>query len=547
MLPGKERLLEVLNKHLRFVPGFSIGIINGDDYYFYSAGETISGSKQNVGIDTGFSISSLTKVVTALLTIKLFDEGRLDLFRSVYDYLPDFTFRNHAHGDEVTLFHLLTHTSGMAAIFPNFYISDDSSLEQHVYQEVSQVKMINNNNRIFNYSSANYNLLGYICERVTGLSFDQLIKQFTCKVQMEKTVFNLETAYSLNNFASGHMVNMKLFTPTPKIAFVPSYHPSTQLISNVRDLANIAHILLNEGNLNGERLISQYLWKEMLTPKVSMYSERGDFFGMGLGFKGKHADRVVHEGIGLGYFSRLYLRPEKRSGVILLANSQLYGHTSKITHLIIDEMLEDNKRVFIPQPPCVYTDNTDIRKISFSDSYYSMSGKPSKIEITKEQNQLTLLYTDLSSGVCTKSEIRQKQLGLAVIISNECKKIGFVGQKDDDHIIETVIIGNTLYTATAQWAATYCPDRFVGTFVGFLETSEQLETIYITLTSESELILKSYEKSYKLFSLQNDNKSFSCGIGHIEFYKADNVVNGFSLNYCLRFIKVNDDFIPCSE
>lgn len=536
-LPGKDKLLEAIHKHMRFVPGLSLGIIDGDNCYYYSKGQIAAGSEMIVRPDTGFSISSLSKVVTALVTMKLIDDGKLDLFSTVYEYLPNFMFRAHEKGNRVTLFNLLTHTSGLAAVFPNLYIANNKSLEEHVYQEITQVRTINDSNRVFNYSSANYNLLGYICECVTGLPFDQLVEQFVGRVGMNKTVFDVESKYRSTDFALGHIVTRRLFQPAPRIALIPSYHPSTQLISNVLDFMKLGNLLLNEGELSGQRLISQHLLQEMLKPKVPMYSERGDYFGIGLGFKGQNADRIVHEGIGLGYFSRIYLRPEKKVGVVWFANSQLYGHTSKITHLIVDEMQKHKTSVYVPQSTLVNNNNMIVQKFQFSDCYYSKTGPPSKIEIKREENCLSLEYTNLSTGESSLHKIRQKSPGYTVVMQNECKKVGFISKEGQNDIIDNIIIGNTLYSSKTQWTRTPYPEKYVGTYSGYFEMSEKTEKVTILLDDEKEPLLKWRERSYKLFALKGESESFSSELGCIEFFEAEKEVSGFYLNYSLKFLK----------
>jgi CubicO group peptidase (beta-lactamase class C family) len=59
-----------------------------------------------------FPIASISKTVAATAMMRLHDEGRLDIERTVQSYLPEFTLADDEAAREVRLWHLLTHTPG---------------------------------------------------------------------------------------------------------------------------------------------------------------------------------------------------------------------------------------------------------------------------------------------------------------------------------------------------------------------------------------------------------------------------------------------------
>src|SRR5512135_2789264 len=61
-------------------------------------------------VDTRFRIASLSKSFTALLVLKLYEQGKIDLNGTIKDYIPDYGGKA---GDTITIHQLLTHTSGI--------------------------------------------------------------------------------------------------------------------------------------------------------------------------------------------------------------------------------------------------------------------------------------------------------------------------------------------------------------------------------------------------------------------------------------------------
>src|SRR5262245_53977338 len=94
----------------RVFPGAVVLVAKGHRIRHYEAyGTTMytSAGSRRVWPDTIYDIASLTKMFTATAALRLGDAGALDLHAPVAAYLPGFL----AH--EVTIWHLLTHTSGL--------------------------------------------------------------------------------------------------------------------------------------------------------------------------------------------------------------------------------------------------------------------------------------------------------------------------------------------------------------------------------------------------------------------------------------------------
>jgi CubicO group peptidase (beta-lactamase class C family) len=133
--------------------------------------------KQPVTPQTVFAVGSLTKPFTATAIMLLEKQGKLRLDDPIQKYLPDYP----TSGYEITLWHLLTHTSGI----PNFV-----TLPEFWEQHAATVKSVDEVIALFKdlpldfelgtrygYSNSGYVLLGCILERLLDTSYGESIKQ----------------------------------------------------------------------------------------------------------------------------------------------------------------------------------------------------------------------------------------------------------------------------------------------------------------------------------------------------------------------------------
>jgi CubicO group peptidase (beta-lactamase class C family) len=100
---------------------------------------------------TRFRLASVTKSVTAAAILHLLDAGKLSLDDRVAKYLPDMP-----HADQITIRHLLTHTSGLQT-------AEKDPLEFTPGEHL-------------NYSNTGYQVLGRIIEKVAGLSYEDYLR-----------------------------------------------------------------------------------------------------------------------------------------------------------------------------------------------------------------------------------------------------------------------------------------------------------------------------------------------------------------------------------
>ena len=154
--------------------------------------------------DTKFRLGSLTKQFTAMLVMQLVEQGKLKLDGHVADYLPDYP---QATGNEITLHHLLTHTSGI----PNYTAAPYAQQAPRTPAKPAEIvhffaalPLEFEPGSTSHYSNSGYFLLGTIIEKVTGKTFAQVLSENILQpLRMQDTGYDL-TATVLPKRAAGY-------------------------------------------------------------------------------------------------------------------------------------------------------------------------------------------------------------------------------------------------------------------------------------------------------------------------------------------------------
>lgn len=131
------------------------------------------GSKPT-GLNTIYDLASVTKVIaTTSAIMKLYDEGKIDLYSPVAAYIPEFANNDKT---DITVINLLLHNSGLTAWTP-FYMDSTMDSPQKVKDAVYKcTKEYTTGSRTL-YSDYNAFLLGEIVERVSGLKLDKYCRE----------------------------------------------------------------------------------------------------------------------------------------------------------------------------------------------------------------------------------------------------------------------------------------------------------------------------------------------------------------------------------
>ncbi|MGC8970707.1 MAG: serine hydrolase domain-containing protein [bacterium] len=133
---------------------------------------TVYPEKEINTIDTIYDLASLTKVIaTTPAIMRLLELGEIRLWDPVKRFLPEFSV---GPKQEVRIFHLLTHTSGLPPYSNAWrYTNSPSELKEELLK--TELSYQTGTNTV--YSCLNFIFLGYIVEKVTQSSLDKFVKE----------------------------------------------------------------------------------------------------------------------------------------------------------------------------------------------------------------------------------------------------------------------------------------------------------------------------------------------------------------------------------
>lgn len=226
---------------------------------------------------TIYDLASITKLFTSLATVQLIEEGRVRLHDPVARHVPEFA----AGGkEEVTLRHLLTHTSGLAATLP---LWRDWATPAERIRAVMEEPPTDPPGTTYRYSDLNLIALGHLVERLRGASLDEVVRQrITGVLGMGDTGFNprrvercAATEYQVNP-ARG-MVRGEVHDENAWSLGGVAGHAG--IFSTADDLAVLAQALLGGGRYRGGRILRPESIELLITDFNRAFP--GDAHGLG--------------------------------------------------------------------------------------------------------------------------------------------------------------------------------------------------------------------------------------------------------------------------
>ena len=135
--------------------------------------------------DTIFQFGSVTKVMTATLLMGLVDEGRLDIHAPVKSIVPNFVLPDSAAAEKITVFHLITHTSGLdmgidapqQGSWPRVDLGDGDDCIDAYLAYMADKPTVFAPGETRRYSNAGFVVAGRVAENILGQSWDAAIRE----------------------------------------------------------------------------------------------------------------------------------------------------------------------------------------------------------------------------------------------------------------------------------------------------------------------------------------------------------------------------------
>ncbi len=309
--------------------------------------------------ETRFGYASISKTLCAALVLRLVEQGLLELDRPLLSYLPRLSFRHVEWGRQLTLRHVLSHTTGLPAAGRSFGPQGTGVLQQLIEAEMPRYAFLASPGTLHLYANTVYCLAGYAAEVVTGRFYDELLREWVLEPLAMTSVTFRPGEIPSGLLALPHEIEGDTLQPITRLPDNDAGHPSSFAYGTAGDLARLAIMHLEEGHVQGVPFLSAASLAEMHREHASRhvtgaahplaYLSQGYGLGLFVGDYGGH--RVLrHGGVELSYNCFFELLPDERRGFVLLTNSSNEGPLMELLGALYDHVLGRLPLGLVPVP-----------------------------------------------------------------------------------------------------------------------------------------------------------------------------------------------------
>lgn len=316
-------------------------------------------AKKSMRPDTIFRIYSMTKPITSVAAMMLYEQGKLKLDDPISKYIPEFKglkvySESGKHEDQVnqmSVRDLFRHTSGLTyGYFGNtpvdkMYMARSvlrrkSSL-QDMINKLSEIPLLHQPGTKWHYSVST-DVLGYLVQKISGQPLDEFFRQKIFEpLDMKDTAFYVPNE-KVNRFAVcyGPRQNrgLRIIDDPTKSQYLTQpllFSGGGGLVSTARDYLRFSQMLLNKGQLDGMRLLRSETVEMMTSNQLPDSVKRGQGEGFGLGFSVRLKDGRFPQGeYGWGGAASTHFWISPKDELIVIALSQYMPFSSQLQNAV---------------------------------------------------------------------------------------------------------------------------------------------------------------------------------------------------------------------
>jgi CubicO group peptidase (beta-lactamase class C family) len=370
---SEERLARIdlmLNKAIQQneIPG-AVALVarKGKIVYYKAFGMADNASNRTFKRDDIFRIASQTKAITATAIMMLWEEGKFKLDDPISKYIPEFenaqvldsliekdsSYTTIPADKQITIHHLLTHTSGIGygmidgddrfrKIYQKAGIIDGFAIQPVTIGEnikkLAKLPLHHHPGKQFTYGE-NIDVLGYLVEIVSGMPLDKFFRErIFDPLGMDDTWFYLPKSKNARLVPVQTKTNDQWTRYAKNQYYDPDYpvkgarkffSGGAGLSSTAKDYATFLQLYLNNGELNGIRLLSRTTVQFMMANHIgNLWGESGGYYGLAFGVIDQKGEDMGGRGSkGTfdwgGYFNTQYFADPKEQTIgILMKQTQ---------------------------------------------------------------------------------------------------------------------------------------------------------------------------------------------------------------------------------
>ena len=298
--------------------------------------------------DTVYKMWSVAKLFTAVETMRLVEEGLVDLDAPITDYLPDFALQSRFSDSEpITIRSILAHHSGLPRNECRAITSPPGAYDAlgELVASLPDCYAIAPVGYRYKYTNIGPDTLGHIIQEMRGQPFAHTMQEnLLTPIGMENSAFLSADIPAPTDVALGYEYYKGDYYPYEQ-RDIPEL-PSGNLYATLTDMSAFAQFVFRDGEADGEQIINPETLRLMFEDQ---YPHQHYPQPMGLGWKTAHVfgDELLvwHDGGPVeGISSLVALLPERKLGVVLFANEVSFeGNVSIFAAMDILELMLGTK------------------------------------------------------------------------------------------------------------------------------------------------------------------------------------------------------------
>ena len=334
----QERLRELAERHQ--VPGAALAIWSSGELTEACAGVLNVKTQVETTPDSLFQIGSVTKPYTATLIMQLVEEGRLDLDEPLVRVLPELRLGDAEATAQVTMSHLLDHTSGIQGDFFDDFGRGDDVLSRFV-EGCADLGFSHPVGATMSYCNTGYVLAGRVIELLTGRTWDQALhERLLAPAGLRHTVTLPEEALRFRA-AHGHVAEPGEQPHLAPVWGLPRcLGPAGLVCATASDMVAFGRMHLDGGrSADGVAVLPERKAAAMTTEQVRLPDPwtLGAAWGLGWTLYDWDGRRLHgHDGNTLGQSAFLRVVPDSDVVVGLVANG---GRTRELYRALFAELM----------------------------------------------------------------------------------------------------------------------------------------------------------------------------------------------------------------
>lgn len=347
-------------------PGASLAIMSNNKMIYekwFGLSNTLT--KTPLNDSTMFQVGSVTKIFTSMALLSELQRAGISIQSPIGAIISGLS----PGLSQLTYHQLLSHTSGMIDFWPG---PNECNLDVFTFFETrGDSVLFTKPGEVFSYCNIGYALAGLALEKLTGKSFTEAIGDIIIKpLKLSHTTFDFYSV-ACNSFSAGHILDRSTSTVMPYVLNVscPLVQAAGGLYSTAHDLGRLAVLLMNKGELDGQRIFDEAIIERMLgkyagnftTSSFGFASFPDNAYGYGI-FTFNPGKWGFFGNIGIAsQMTYLMCEPEKKLAIVILSNLQmdmLVDSFKKICEVVLNESL--------PPSPVMELDKAESREVTGS-------------------------------------------------------------------------------------------------------------------------------------------------------------------------------------